>query len=99
MLAAFAIPNFAKAVQTTTYHQTLVNEAQIACALERYQLARHEYPATLAELVPQYLATLPHDLIGGAPCIIAAPITANSSSTPSAGMKQMTTAGPAPCPM
>lgn len=66
-LAAFAIPNFAKAVQTTTYNQTLVNEAQIACALERCQLARHEYPATLAELVPQYLATLPHDLIGGAP--------------------------------
>ena len=66
-LAVMALPNFTKAWQTTAYNQTLVNEAQIACALERYHLARHEYPATLAELMPQYIAVLPHDLIGGAP--------------------------------
>ena len=65
--ASIAIPNFLKATQITAYNQTLVNEAQIACALERYRLARGEYPATLDALMPQYMAALPHDVIGGQP--------------------------------
>jgi hypothetical protein len=66
-LVALALPNFAKAVQTTAYNQNLVNEAQIVCALERYHLAHGEYPATLEVLRPQYLDKLPHDIIGGQP--------------------------------
>jgi hypothetical protein len=66
-LAAFALPNFSKAVQTTAYNQNLVNEAQIVCALEQYHLARGEYPTTLEALLPQYLNKLPHDIIGGQP--------------------------------
>ena len=67
MLAAIAIPNYVKAEQTTAYNQTLANEAQIACALERYRLAHGEYPETLDTLVPQFIEKLPHDLIGGQP--------------------------------
>ena len=66
-LAAIAIPNFSKAWQTTAHNQTLVNEAQIACALERYHLAQGAYPETLDALVPQFIEKLPHDLIGGQP--------------------------------
>jgi hypothetical protein len=66
-IAAAAIPNFSKAWQTTAYNQTQVNEAQIACALERYRLARGEYPETLDALAPQFIENLPHDLIGGQP--------------------------------
>ena len=66
-VAAMTIPNFSKAWQTTAHHQTMVNEARIACALERYHLARGEYPQTLDALVPQFIEKPPHDLIGGAP--------------------------------
>jgi len=62
-----AIPNFTKAWQTTAHNQTLVNEAQIACALERYRLAHGEYPETLNALVPQFIEKLPHDIVGGGP--------------------------------
>lgn len=66
-LAAIAVPNFTKAWQTTAYNQTLVNEAQIACALERCRLENGDYPDTLDVLVPKYIETLPHDIIAGQP--------------------------------
>lgn len=66
-LADIAQPNFIRATQSLAYNQTLVNEAQIACALERYRLAHGEYPEILDVLVPQFIAKLPHDIIGGQP--------------------------------
>lgn len=60
----------APALQATSrfaYAQTLINEARIACGLERYRLARGAYPSSLAALVPQDIATLPHDVINGQP--------------------------------
>jgi hypothetical protein len=65
--AQIAIPNFTKAWQNTAYNQTLVNEAQIACALERYHLAHGEYPETLDALAPQFISLVPHDIINGQP--------------------------------
>jgi hypothetical protein len=46
-LAFWLIPNYARAVQTLTRSQTAVNQTAVACALERYRLARGEYPETL----------------------------------------------------
>ena len=66
-VATITIFNVTKALQTTAYNQTLVNEAQIACALERCHLAHGEYPDTLDALVPGYLETIPQDIIGGQP--------------------------------
>jgi hypothetical protein len=46
LISRSASPNynahFSRAEQTTAHNQTLVNEAQIACALERYHLANGE---------------------------------------------------------
>jgi len=67
LLAAIAIPNFSKAEQTIAHNQSMVNEAQIACALERYWLAHGEYPESLDVLLPQFIEKLPHDIIGGQP--------------------------------
>ena len=67
MLAAIAIPNFTRAASTLGRNQTLVNEGQIACALERFHLAHGEYPETLAALTPQFIEKLPHDIVGGGP--------------------------------
>ncbi len=66
-LAAIAIPNYAKAWQTTAHNQTLINQAQIVCALERYRLAYGQYPDTLAALSPQFMEKVPYDVIGGQP--------------------------------
>ena len=66
-LAAMALPHYARALQVLAHNQTLANEAQIVCALERYHLAHGEYPDTLNGLVPQFIGKLPPDLIGGQP--------------------------------
>jgi len=47
--------------------QTSLDEAAIACALERFRLAHGNFPEKLEELVPQYIAQLPHDMITGKP--------------------------------
>jgi len=67
VLASIAIPNSVKAAQTTARNQTLVNEALIACALERFHQARGKYPENLDALVPQYADSLPRDIIRGQP--------------------------------
>lgn len=61
------VPNSARAIQTIARNQTLVNEAQVMCALERYRLAWGQYPTTLDALVPETLQEIPLDLIGGRP--------------------------------
>ena len=48
-------------------NQTLANEAQIACALECFRIARGKYPETLDVLAPQFIKEVPHDIIGGHP--------------------------------
>ncbi len=44
-----------------------LDQARVACALERFRLARKAYPETVQELAPAFLAQVPHDLITGAP--------------------------------
>ena len=66
-LAALMLPDYTKAIETFAYNQTMVNQAQIACALERYHLAHGEYPTALDQLAPKFIGQLPHDLIGGQP--------------------------------
>ena len=66
-LAAIGIPNITKAMRTGAYNQTLANQAQIVCALERFKLAHGNYPAALNELMPQFIEKNPRDFIGGEP--------------------------------
>jgi hypothetical protein len=47
--------------------QTYLSEAAVACALERYWLEQRRYPDTLAELLPQFLVAVPHDVVDGQP--------------------------------
>lgn len=47
--------------------QTAVDEAAIACALERYRLANGQYPESLGALVPKFISQLPNDVISGKP--------------------------------
>ena len=66
-IIAVGMPNFLKAWQVAAHNQAIIDEGQIACALERYRLANGAYPETLDALVPQFMEKLPHDIIGGGP--------------------------------
>ncbi len=58
---------FERACQITAHSQTEINQALIACGLERFRLVHGEYPENLDALIPQFLDTIPHDIIGGGP--------------------------------
>lgn len=58
---------FELACQNTAHSQTEINQALIACAIERFRLAHGEYPESLDALVPQFMDTIPRDVIGGGP--------------------------------
>lgn len=47
------------------YAQECVDLTRVAIALERYRLVHGQYPDSLASLAPQFLAKVPHDIIGG----------------------------------
>jgi hypothetical protein len=64
-IAAMITPSFVRCNQTTARNQTSVNEAAVACALERHRVAHGHYPETLDALAPQF--KLPHDVINGQP--------------------------------
>lgn len=49
------------------FTQSAVDLARVACALERYHLAHGQYPDFLTTLAPQYLESVPNDVIGGEP--------------------------------
>ena len=52
-----------------SFAQNAVNQAIIACALERYRIANSRYPETLEQLVPAYLDRIPNDIVRGRPMI------------------------------
>jgi predicted Ser/Thr protein kinase len=60
-----AMPNYVRASQTTASNQTMVVQARVACALERFRLAHNEYPQSLNALVPRFIDQIPNDIIGG----------------------------------
>ncbi len=47
--------------------QVTARLAEVACALERFRVAQGAYPKELSELVPKYLAAVPHDPMGDKP--------------------------------
>ncbi len=67
LLARITLPVFDGISHRSARLQTGLDEAVAACALERFFLDHQSYPARLDELVPGYLASLPTDVIDGAP--------------------------------
>lgn len=67
LLAKIALPVFSGLAKKFAQTQAIVDQAVIACALEKYYLDHHAYPAALAALTPVYLDQVPNDVIDGAP--------------------------------
>jgi hypothetical protein len=65
--ALMVFPAISGLVRKVAAIQVSVDLARVACALERYRLAHGEYPETLDELSPQFIAKVPHDIINGQP--------------------------------
>lgn len=66
-MAALMIPNVVGALQKTAKTQALLDEAFMACALERYHATAGSYPETLDALVPKFAAKVPRDWLDGQP--------------------------------
>jgi hypothetical protein len=66
-LAPMILPAVAKPPKEFVLAQTSLDQAVIACALERHRLAHGSFPPMLAELSPEFLTSIPHDIMDGQP--------------------------------
>jgi hypothetical protein len=64
-LVPMMTPAFGQASDVAIRNMAYINLAIVACALERYRLARGGYPDDVTELAPQYLARIPRDPVDG----------------------------------
>jgi hypothetical protein len=67
MFGRLIIPVLSDAATKFAYGQASVDLACTAMALERCRLARGAFPDSLDALAPQFIAKVPHDVIGGQP--------------------------------
>ncbi len=64
-LTVLTLPAFGAAARRAAFTQCRVDQARIACALERHRLKTGRLPARLGELIPEFIDRLPRDVIGG----------------------------------
>jgi hypothetical protein len=67
VLESILLPALGGAVKKFAYAQSSTDLARTAIALERYRLARGEFPESLDALAPQFLEKIPHDIINDQP--------------------------------
>lgn len=68
IMSRLLLPALNKVIMRSATAQTAVNQAAIACALERYRMADGHFPEKLDALAPQFIPTLPNDVLTGKPC-------------------------------
>jgi hypothetical protein len=67
VLISMLFPSLSGFFRKMAAGQAGVNDAVIACALERYRQAKGDYPETLAALSPSFIKEIPRDVVGGEP--------------------------------
>jgi hypothetical protein len=67
-LASLLLPQLGNVPRRSAAAQATVDQARLACALERFRLATGQFPESLEMLAPKYLPRLPNDAITGEPC-------------------------------
>jgi hypothetical protein len=69
--SAFCLPKLNLMCHSGITHfaftQTALNQASLACGLERFRLETGEFPDQLEQLMPRYLTRLPLDVLTGQP--------------------------------
>jgi len=64
-LARLILPTLEKSIVDAAKTQVGLDQARIACALERFLRSRGHYPNSLQELSPAYMKKIPNDVMGG----------------------------------
>ena len=67
ILVRLMLPAIAPFSRKSAQTQTTMDEAVLACALERCRLANGRLPDSLDALAPRFVGKLPHDIITGEP--------------------------------
>jgi len=67
MFVRMLFPATARAQQKFAYAQTSVDEAAVACAIERYRMKNAHLPDSLDAMAPQFIKAIPRDVISGEP--------------------------------
>ncbi len=67
VMAKMLFPALTKFSSKVARAQTTLDCLAIACALERYRLAKEEYPQELSGLAPEYISGIPNDVMDGKP--------------------------------
>jgi hypothetical protein len=67
LLCKMLLPALTKSAHRFAFAQAALNLSRIACALERYRIAKGKYPDTLEALATEFIAKIPSDPIGGQP--------------------------------
>ena len=67
LFAKLFLPALKKASMRFSRGQTTAYQAGLACAIERYHLTHGKYPDALADLVPEYLSKIPHEVVSAEP--------------------------------
>jgi hypothetical protein len=65
VFARLLLPALSGTIKKIALAQNAVDEAIVACALERFRLSNAQYPESLDALAPQFISKLPHDIING----------------------------------
>ncbi len=64
-VASLLLPALANIARRSAEAQTVVNQAALACALERHRLASGQFPETLQGLLPRFVSQMPNDVLTG----------------------------------
>ena len=67
VMCQMAIPALSGQVVRTAHLQSLVDQAIVVCALERYRKAKGNYPTSLIDLSPVFIDKIPWDIVNGLP--------------------------------
>jgi hypothetical protein len=66
-MSGMMLPGLSAVIRKGAAAQIAVDQAVLACALERYRLANGQFPEGLEALTPQFVTKPPHDVITGEP--------------------------------
>ncbi len=69
LLTGMLLPGLNHVALKFAVAQSRLDQAIIACGLERYRLKNGQYPDALEALKPQFIDSIPHDIINGQPLI------------------------------
>ena len=67
VMSSFMTGTLGRYISRAAPPQVAVEQAALACDLERYRLGNGQFPETLDALIPQFIARAPNDVITGKP--------------------------------